>query len=113
LESKKFSERAKALDVDQVAVYVASADLPFADLPFALSRWCGAEGVDNLTMVSYHRSMDLANRRGLRIKEVHLLARAVYVLDRDDRVVYREIVADVSHEPAYDAALNAVAQAVG
>ena len=79
LESKKFSERAKTLDVDQVAVYVASADLPFA-----LSRWCGAEGVDNLTMVSDHRSMDLANRWGLRIKEWHLLARAVYVLDRDN-----------------------------
>ncbi len=103
MESKKFSEKLKALDASDVAVYVASADLPFAQ-----NRWCGAEGVDNLTMVSDYKDGDLGRAWGLRVKEMGLLARAVYVVDKSDKVTYREIVSDIAGEPDYDAALDAL-----
>lgn len=106
LESKKFSDGAKSLNPDQVAVYVVSADLPFAQ-----KRWCAAEGVDNIALLSDYRNRDLASKWGLLIKELDLLARAVYVLDKDDKVVYREIVPEIAQEPDYAAALDAVKNA--
>jgi len=102
LESKKFSEAAKGLG-DSVAVYIVSADLPFA-----LNRWCAAEGVDNLTMASDYRTMEMARSWGLYIKELGLFARAVYVLDENGVVIYREVVSEIANEPDYDAALSAV-----
>jgi thiol peroxidase len=78
------------------------------DLPFALKRWSSAEGVDNLTLLSDYRDMNLAHKWGLLVKEAGLFARAVYVLDRDNRVTYREIVPEIGHEPNYAAAIDAV-----
>ena len=89
LESKKFSDAARSMG-DNVAIYVVSADLPFA-----LKRWCAAEGVDNLTLLSDYRSMDMARNWGLYLKELGLFARAVYVVDANNKVTYREIVSEV------------------
>lgn len=102
LESKKFSDAAKELG-DSVALYAVSADLPFA-----MRRWCAAEGVDNLTMLSDYRSMEMARGWGLYLKELGLFARAVYALDENGKVTYREIVPEVADEPNYDAAIAAV-----
>ena len=107
LESKKFSDAVKTLDSDNIAVYVVSNDLPFAQ-----SRWCVAEGVDNLTLLSDYRDMNLAHKWGLLVKEMGLFARAVYVLDADNKVTYREIVPEIAQEPDYDAAISAVKSAV-
>ncbi len=106
LESKKFSDALKTLPSENIAVYVVSNDLPFAQ-----SRWCVAEGVDNLTLLSDYRDMNLAHKWGLMIKEMGLFARAVYVLDADNKVTYREIVPDIAQEPNYDAAIRAVKSA--
>ncbi|MBC8101923.1 MAG: thiol peroxidase [Cytophagales bacterium] len=103
LESKKFSDAVKTLDAANIAVYVVSNDLPFAQ-----KRWCVAEGVDNLTLLSDYRDMNLAHKWGLLVKEIDLFARAVYVLDEDNKVVYREIVSEIANEPNYDAAIRAV-----
>lgn len=105
LESKKFSEAVKALG-DSVAVYVISEDLPFA-----LKRWCTAEGVDNLTMLSDYRNRELGKSWGLYLKELDLLARAVYATDKDGKVIYREIVSEIASEPNYEAAIAAVSEA--
>lgn len=102
LESKKFSDAVKEMG-DGVAAYVISADLPFA-----LRRWCAAEGVDNLTMLSDYRTRELAKGWGLYLKELDLLTRAVYVVDQKNRVTYREIVAEVASEPDYTAAIEAI-----
>lgn len=107
LETKKFGEQAKSLPGD-VAVYIVSADLPFA-----MGRWCGAEGVDNLTMLSDYRSMGMARAWGLYLKELGLFARAVYVVGKDGKVAYKEIVSDVAAEPDYDAAITAARAAAG
>lgn len=81
------------------------------DLPFALARWQAAEGVKHPTL-SAHRSSQFGCDYGVLIKEWRLLQRAVFVIDRENRVVYAEYVADQMREPDYDAALASARQAV-
>jgi thiol peroxidase len=74
------------------------------DLPFALARWRTAAGVGH-TLLSSHRSEDFGRDYGVLIKEWRLLQRAVFVIDRDDRIAYAEYVADQMAEPDYQGAL--------
>jgi len=109
LESKKFSEALKAFPAEApVAVYVVSADLPFAQ-----KRWCGAEGVTNLTLLSDYRGLAFGYAWGVVLKELYLLARAVYVVDKEGKVTYREIGPEVATEPDYTAAIAALEKAAG
>ncbi len=108
MESKKFSDALKDFPADApLTTFVVSADLPFAQ-----RRWCGAEGVDNMQMLSDHRGLAWGNAWGLTIKEISLLARAVYVIGKDGRVTYREIVTEVGQEPDYAAAITALEAAI-
>ena len=87
-----------------------------ADSPFALRRFCGAEGIEAAVALSTLRDPGFAERWGVRIADGNmrnLCARAVVVLDRADTVVYTELVAEISTEPNYDAALAAVAKVAG
>ncbi len=102
IEGKKFSDASQAFSED-VVVFLVSADLPFAQ-----GRWCQAEEVKNLTMLSDYRDMGLAKSWGLYLKELGLYARAVYVVDKNDTVTYAEIVGEVAAEPDYAAAVAAV-----
>jgi thioredoxin-dependent peroxiredoxin len=107
IESKRFSDELKNFDADApVAVYVVSADLPFAQ-----KRWCGAEGVDNLTMLSDYKGLEWGNAWGVTIKELQLLARSVFVVGKDNTVTYREIVPEIGSEPDYAAAITALKEA--
>jgi thiol peroxidase len=81
-----------------------------ADLPFALSRFCGAEGIDNVTTASVFRS-DFGTAYGVSMIDgplAGLLARAVVVLDEHGTVTYTELVPEIANEPNYDAALAAL-----
>ena len=83
-----------------------------ADLPFAQKRFCGAEAIDNVVMLSLMRGRNFAKDYGLLIENgplAGLCARAVIVLDEQDRVIHAELVAEVADEPNYDAALKALA----
>jgi thioredoxin-dependent peroxiredoxin len=102
IEGKKFSDATQSFG-DDVVVYGVSADLPFAQ-----GRWCEAESVKNLVMLSDYREMSLAKSWGLFIKELGLFARAVVVVDKSGTVTYCEIVSEVTNEPDYAAAVNAV-----
>jgi len=77
------------------------------DLPFAQRRWCGATGAEHVMTLSDYRGADFGRAYGLLIKELHLLARAVLVVDPKGDVVYSEIVPEVTQEPDYEAALAA------
>ena len=80
------------------------------DLPYAQSRFCGAEGLSNVAMGSAFRS-DFGDVYGVRILDGGLrglLARAVVVIDADGTVVHTELVDDIGHEPNYDAAISAL-----
>jgi len=100
-ETRRFNTEAAGLGED-VQVLAVSVDLPFAQ-----SRWCGAAGVSRLTTLSDYRNTALGEAFGILIKELRLLARAVFVLDREGIIRYREIVSEVTEEPDYQAALEA------
>ncbi|MET7463136.1 thiol peroxidase [Nonomuraea sp. NPDC005501] len=82
-----------------------------ADLPFAQQRFCGAEGLDGVTMLSLMRGREFLGEYGVAQESgplAGLAARAVVVLDGDNRVVHSELVPEITQEPDYDAALAAL-----
>jgi thiol peroxidase len=105
-EVRRFNTEAVKLGAD-VSVVVVSMDLPFAQ-----QRWCGAAGVDRVTVLSDHRDASFGTAYGVLIAELRLLARAVFVVDSDGVVSYSELVGEISEEPDYDAALAAVTSLV-
>jgi thiol peroxidase len=104
-EVRKFNEQATSLG-DDVAVLVISMDLPFAQ-----KRWCGAAGVKNVQTLSDHNQAQFGNSYGVLIKELRLLGRAVFVVDKKGVIRYIEIVDELTNEPDYEAALNAAKEA--
>ncbi len=103
-QTKRFNEEADKLG--KVQVLTISMDLPFAQ-----SRWCGTEGVNNITVLSDHREADFGKKYGVLIKELRLLTRAIFVVDAADKVVYIEYVPEVGNHPDYDKALEAAKNA--
>lgn len=102
METRRFNEEAANLGPD-VAVLTVSMDLPFAQ-----KRWCGAAGIDRVTTLSDHRDAALGQAYGVLIKELRLLARAVFVVDKNGVIQYVQVVKELTQEPDYDAVLNAV-----
>ena len=86
-----------------VAVYTVSLDLPFAQ-----KRWCGNAGIERVQTLSDYQDRAFVLNYGLLIKELKLAARAVLVIDASDRISYLQIVPEVTSEPDYTAALDAV-----
>ncbi|MDP3113829.1 MAG: thiol peroxidase [Candidatus Cloacimonadaceae bacterium] len=81
------------------------------DLPFALGRFCGAEGIDKVITLSEMRDRSFGKNYGLEIIDgpmAGLLARAVIIINEDGKVIYRELVEDIVQEPDYKAALKAL-----
>jgi thiol peroxidase len=82
-----------------------------ADLPFAQARFCGAEGIENVTMLSMMRGREFLKDYGVAMTDgplAGLAARAVVVLDEHDKVIHTQLVDELTHEPDYDAALKAL-----
>ncbi|MEI4829620.1 thiol peroxidase [Bacillus sp. FJAT-53711] len=77
------------------------------DLPFAQKRWCAANGLENVVTLSDHRDLSFGEAYGVVMKELRLLARAVFVVDSNDKVVYVEYVSEGTSHPNYEAALEA------
>lgn len=105
--TRRFNEEAAALP-ENVAILTISVDLPFA-----LRRWRAAEGIDRVQLLSDYQEHSFGLAYGLLIDELKLLARAIFVVGADDKVVYREIVPEMTNHPDYDAALEAARQAAG
>lgn len=103
-ETKRFNEEADKLD--NVHVLTISMDLPFAQ-----TRWCAANGIKNLDVLSDHREADFGEKYGVLIKELRLLARAIFVVDSNDKVTYVEYVSEATNHPDYDEALAQVKKA--
>jgi thioredoxin-dependent peroxiredoxin len=103
MQTKRFNEEAaKMPDVDIITVSM--------DLPFAQKRWCGAMGVDNVKMLSDHRTGSFGTAYGTLVKDVRIESRAIFVLDKDDTLKHVEYVKEVADHPNYDAALAAARQ---
>jgi thiol peroxidase len=102
--TKKFNEHARNRD-DAVILVIS------ADLPFAMGRFCGAEGIDNVVPLSLMRTRGFAKDYGVLMTDgplAGITARAVVVLDASNRVVYTQLVPEIADEPDYDAALAAL-----
>lgn len=102
METRRFNEEA-AKAGPEVSVLTVSMDLPFAQ-----KRWCGAAGANHVITLSDHREAAFGFGYGVLIKELRLLARAVFVLDRQGILRYVQIVREVTEEPDYEAVLGAV-----
>ena len=100
-QTRRFNEEAAKLE--NTAVITLSVDLPFA-----LARFCGNEGIQNAVTLSDYKYRDFGNKYGFYIQELGLLARGIVVINEEGKVIHVQYVKEVGHEPDYDAALNAL-----
>ncbi len=99
-QNRKFNEAASNLS-NEIAILGISNDLPFAQ-----KRFCGAEGLDRVIMLSDYQQVDFGTKYGFLIGGLRLLARGTVVLDKESIVRHVEYVPEVTHEPNYEAALE-------
>jgi len=105
VETRRFNKEASGLG-DNVVILTVSMDLPFAQ-----KRWCGAAGVDRVITLSDHRDASFGIAYGVLVKELRLLARAVFVVDSKGVIRHAQIVGELTLEPDYAAALAAARKA--
>ena len=98
-QTKRFNEEASGLP--GVEFYTISMDLPFAQ-----KRWCGAFGIDNVKMLSDHRSGSFGSHYGTLIKELRIESRAIFVVDKEGVIQHAEYVKEVADHPDYESALK-------
>jgi thioredoxin-dependent peroxiredoxin len=106
-ETRRFNVDVNNLDICETTVVSM-------DLPFAADRFCSTEGIENLTVVSDYINKDVSKAFGVLMEDNKLKglsARAVFVIDRSGEIVYKEIVPEVTAEPNYEAALEAIKSA--
>jgi thiol peroxidase len=102
LQLRRFNHEAASLPQDVAVINISM------DLPFAISRFCTTADITKARAFSDHRNASFGNAYGVLIKELRLLARSIFILDKDNIVQYREIVPEVSSHPDYDKALEAL-----
>lgn len=102
LQTIRFNEEAGKLKDDVHIVTIT------VDLPFAQKRFCAAEGIENIDVVSDYRTLDFGDKYGFILQELRLLTRGIVVVDRDNKVQYVEHVQEVTNHPDYDKALDVI-----
>ena len=107
LQARRFNQEAALLPGDVVVLNISM------DLPFALARFCTAAGIEKVKTLSDHREASFGTAYGVLMKEARLLARSVFIIDKDDVVRYRQLVKEQTSHPNYDEALAAVGKMVG
>ena len=107
IQARRFNAEAAHLPVDMAILNISM------DLPFAISRFCTSAGIDKVKAYSDHRDASFGNAYGVLIKELRLLARAVFIVDSKDIIRYSEIVAEVTNQPDYEKMLNELKKVVG
>jgi len=101
LQTKRFNKEAANLGSD-VAVITISMDLPFAQ-----ARWCGDTGSDQIQTLSDYREAAFGEAYGVLVKDLRLLARAVFIVDANGDLQYKQIVSEITNEPDYNEVLEA------
>ncbi len=102
METRRFNEEASRLSPDVIILTISM------DLPFAQKRWCAAAGVSRIQTLSDHRDASFGTAYGILIKELRLLARAVFLVDPKGLIRYIQLVKEVSKEPDYTEILKAL-----
>jgi thioredoxin-dependent peroxiredoxin len=104
-QTRRFNE--EAANLEGVTILTVSVDLPFAQ-----KRWCGAAGIERVQTLSDHRELSFGEAYGVAIKELRLLTRAVFVIDKNDQISYVEYVPEATNHPDYEAAIGAAKKAL-
>jgi thiol peroxidase len=102
LEIKRFNKEATAMSLDVVVIFVSM------DLPFAQKRFCAANDIERVRTLSDHRDGNFGAAYGVLIKELRLLSRAIFIVDKTDLVRYVEYVKELSEHPKYEEVLGAL-----
>ena len=102
-QTRRFSQALDAMPDDKVVGITISEDTPFAQ-----ARWCNAQGVENMKMLSDFKGNTFGDSYGLYMPSMGLLARSVYIIDADDKIAYFQLVPEMSDEPNYDEVLDKV-----
>ncbi|MEW6585380.1 MAG: thiol peroxidase [Nitrospirota bacterium] len=105
MQARRFNGEAAGLSDDIVIMNISM------DLPFAIGRFCTTAGIDKVKALSDHRDASFGTAYGVLIKELRLLARSVFVIDRDDVIRHGQIVPELTASPDFDAALEAAKRA--
>jgi thiol peroxidase len=103
LQARRFNEEAASLPESVVVLNVSM------DLPFAIARFCTAAGISSVKVLSDHREASFGKAYGVLIKELRLLARSIFIIDREGIIRYIEVVPEASNPPDYHGALEALA----
>jgi thiol peroxidase len=106
-ETRRFNQEAASLSKD-IVIEVVSTDMPYTQ-----KRWCGAAGVDQVMTLSDHMTTEFGEKYGVLIKERRILRRAVFVVDKDNKLVYVAYMPALSEEPNYAEVLEAAKKALG
>jgi thiol peroxidase len=107
-ETRRFNSEAASLD----GVEVMTVSM---DLPFAAARWCGAAGIENIKVCSDFRNKDFGNAYGVLLADGPLagvLARVIFVIGKDGKIAYKQVVPEITQEPNYEEALEAAKAAL-
>jgi len=107
LQLRRFNHEAVHLKHDVVVLNISM------DLPFAIARFCTSAEIDRAKALSDHRDASFGTMYGVLIKEMRLLARSVFIIDKEDIVRYKEIVPEQTNHPDYEKALSALAMITG
>lgn len=102
MQARRFNQEVAKMPEDVVAINIS------VDLPFAISRFCTTAGIDKVKAYSDYRDTEFGTSYGVLMKEPRLLARAIFVIDKENIICYIEIVPEVSKHPDYEKALSAV-----
>ncbi|ACZ00953.1 thiol peroxidase [Streptobacillus moniliformis] len=99
IQATKFNQEISKFD-DAVLITISN------DLPFALNRYCGANGINNAITISDHKDVDFGMKYGMLIEELRLLSRAVFVIDKEGKLAFIEVCEEIKNEPNYEEALK-------
>jgi thioredoxin-dependent peroxiredoxin len=105
-ETRRFNLEASTLGEDIIVMVISM------DLPYTQKRWCGAADVERIITLSDHMFADFGEKYGCLIKEARVLRRAVFVIDRQDKLVYSDYMAELGLEPDYEDVINAAKAAL-
>lgn len=104
IEVKEFNKRAS--DLKNTTIYTISMDLPFAQ-----ARWCAANDIERVHTASDYKYRDFGEKYGVYAEELGLLARAAFVLDSNNKVIYSEYCSEITNQPDFDAIIEAAEKA--
>jgi thiol peroxidase len=106
-ETRRLNQEAASLG-EEIAILMLSMDLPYT-----LRNWCGAAGIDKVITLSDHMAGEFGEKYGVLLKDQRIFRRAIFVVDRHDRVVYSQYLPALGDEPDYEQVLRAARAALG